>query len=63
MCIPVPKQVTKRVAVDIPLEPTKPKRVRRVIPEEKDYIFGEPTENDVLAGRGAKSNNHQGNKA
>ena len=63
MCAPVPKQVAKRVAEDAPQEPTKPKRVRRMIPEEKNYINREPTEYDVLGGRGAKSNNHQGNKA
>ena len=63
MCVPFPKQVAKRVAEDVPQEPTKPKRVRREIPEEKDYIDGMPTIKDVVAGRGGGSNNHQGNKA
>jgi hypothetical protein len=41
---------------------TKTKRCRCFIPEDKDYIDGEPTDLDVTAGRGGKSNHHKGNK-
>ena len=39
------------------------KRIRRVIPEEKEYIDGMPTIKDVVAGRGGGSNSHPGNRA
>lgn len=38
------------------------KRIRRVIPEQMIYIDGKPTDNDVVCGRGGRSNNHVGNR-
>ena len=38
-----------------------PPRIRRSLPEEKVYIQGVPTENDVMVGRGARANLHPGN--
>ena len=47
-----------------PSDDTNPKkRIRREIPEEKKYIAGKPTKDDVVAGRGGGSNNHPGNLA
>ena len=37
------------------------RRNRRPLPEERVYIQGVPTENDVMAGRGARTNLHPGN--
>ena len=37
------------------------RRNRRPLPEERVYIQDVPTENDVVAGRGARTNLHPGN--
>lgn len=51
-------------AVEETAEPPKKKRKRRprkkIVPEVKEYV--EPTDVDVLLGRGGRSNHHPGNK-
>jgi len=60
----VKKHITKKYSKSEVGQRVKPKRQRRVIPENKTdlYISDEPTPNDVVSGRGGAANHHEGNK-
>lgn len=65
--IPIPTYSATDEPADVPndtAQPAKKKRKRKprkkVVPEKKIYV--EPVDNDVLLGRGGRSNHHPGNK-